>query len=192
MCVPAVIGGLTTLGAKIGTALGTAGAATGAFGNLATVAQIGAGVFGAVSQFQNARAAQKTANANAAAQDRAALEAMQEGERRSDQQRRAGAIMAGEQRAAMAANGVDLSSAHALDILDETKTLTEEDAFAIRSNSRSVAGQHSQRAANFRTDASSAGSASVFQPFQTILGTASKVGRRYSHMVTPQRGPSYG
>lgn len=83
----------------------------------------------------------------------------------------------------MAANGVDVSSSDAIALLDETKTLAEQDAFAIRENARRGAEGYSQQAANFRADAASAKSESFFGPIKTILGTAARVGDRYRYMA---------
>jgi hypothetical protein len=194
MCVDPVSIGLaiSKVGATIGTALGGSAAAAGAgsaaaasagAGGIGTALTLASGGLTAFSQYRNAQMQAAVAERNAKAQDRAAVEAMQEGEERSTRQRQAAAVLQGQQRVGMAANGVDVSSTSALDFLDETKTLAEEDAFAIRETARRGAGNLDIAASNSRADAQSARSAAFFEPVGTVLGTASRVGRRYAYMT---------
>jgi hypothetical protein len=194
MCIPvaAIVPTLAKVGTTIGTFLGGAGVAgaagagaagaSAAAGGIGTALTLASGGLTAYSQYRNARMAETVANRNAEAQDRAAIEAMREGEERSTRQRQAAAVFQGQQRVGMAANGIDVTSAGALGMLDETKLLAEEDAFAIRETARRVAGNADIAATNARVEAQSQRSASFFEPVGTILGTASKVGQRYAYM----------
>lgn len=186
MCIPAIVAGLATVGTTISTALGGAAATAGAAGGasalagLSTLATVAGGAITAYSGYQNAKAAEAAAKVNAQQADLAALDAIREGADRSDQVRRRAAAMRADQKVAMAANGIDVGSASAIELLDETTLLGEQDAFAIRESSRSVARGQDVQAANYRADASTARSEAFYRPVQTILGTASKVGRQYA------------
>lgn len=186
MCIDPVSIGLaiSTVGASIGTALGgTAAAGSAAAGGIGTALTLASGGLTVYSQMQNARMQGQIATRNAEAQDRAAIEAMREGEDRSTRQRQAAAVLQGQQRVGMAANGIDVTADSAIEFLDETKTLAEEDAFAIRESSRRMAGNADIAASNARAEAQSQRSASFFEPVGTVLGTASRVGRRYAYMT---------
>jgi len=197
MCFAPVISAIASIGSQIGTALGgvagTAGAA-GAAGGLSTAFTIGGGLLSAYGQMQNARAAEASARAsarvseqNARAQERANLEILEAGREESDKARRQAALTQGTQRAAMAANGVDVTSADAIDLIDDSRWLAEADAFAIRENARRRAQGGAVTAANYRADAdsarmdaASARSAAFYRPLGTILTTGAKVGSKYS------------
>lgn len=173
------------------TAIASIKAATTAIGStlggLGTAASIGGGVISAYAQVQNAKAQAAAAQRNAQQQEEAARQAIEQGEQESDRRRRAGAALLAENTAALAANNIDVSGAQALDLLDDTQFMVEEDAFAIRENSRRRATGHSQAAANSLTDAANANRQAFFAPVKTILTTASKVGRRYSSWVPDQQ-----
>jgi hypothetical protein len=190
MCLPALgpllIGSLAPT-AAVGSAAGVAG---GLAGTLGTILQVGGGVVGAVSQAMNARAASTAARRTAAAQQQAARDALEQGEQESDQRRRAGALLQGQNQVAMAANGMDVTAAHSLDILDDTQGNVEQDAFRIRSNAQRQAQQFSQGAANSMAEAASYRSQALFQPLQTVLSTGARVGERYASWVAADRYPS--
>lgn len=192
MCGPAILAAFPALagGAAAGGAAAGAAAGSTLLGTLGTVATVGGGLVSAYAQMQNAKAASSAANATAAAQEEASRQAIEQGEQESDRKRRAGAALASENTAAMAANGVDVTGSHALDILDDSRFLVEEDAFTIRENARRSAGNMAQQAANSRTEASSQKSAAFFQPVSTLLGTAAKVGNKYSSWVVDRRQPA--
>lgn len=186
MCIPAIMTGLATIGTSISTALGGAAAAGSAAGGasalagLSTAATIAGGALTAYSGYQNAKAAEAAAKINAAEAERAAADTMRAGRDRSDLARRAAAQLRADQKVAMAANGIDVSQASALEILDETTLLGEEDAFAIRETARGAARGQNIQAANYRADAITARSEAFYRPVSTLLGTASKVGRQYA------------
>lgn len=179
MCFDPVtaIAGIKAAAASVGTALGSVG----------TAVTIGSGVLSAYSQVQNSRLQAQAAARTAQAQEEAARQALEQGEQESDRRRQAGAAMASSNMAAMAANGLDVSGAQALDILDDTRFLVEEDAFAIRENARRRGEGFSQAAANSMADAASARRNAFFAPVQTLLSTASTVGRRYASWVPEAR-----
>lgn len=172
MCIDPV-----TAVAGLATALGTT------VGGLGIAATVAGGVVTAYSQVRNAKMQQRAANRTAVAQDEAARDALEQGNQESDRRRAAGAALKGENMAALAANGVDVGSEQAIDLLDDTHDLIEDDAFTIRENSRRQATNFAQGAANSRADAASAKSAAFFAPISTILGTTAKVGNKYASMA---------
>ena len=180
MCIPAIMAGLSTIGTTVSTALGGTAASASALAGLSTIATVGSGAVTAYSSYQNAKMAEAAGRMNAKAADQASLDAIREGEQRSDQARRAAARLRADQRVGMTANSMDVSGVDAIGILDETTLIGEQDAFAIRESARSVAQGQSIQAANYRADARTARSESLFAPIRTVLGTASKVGSQYA------------
>lgn len=168
---------LKTATAAIGTTLGTAG----------TALTVGGGILSAYTQMQNAKSQAKAAEMTAVAQEEAARQSIEQGNDESDRQRRIGAIRAAENTTAFAANGVDVGSVAALDVLDDAHTINEEDAFTIRENARRTATGQFQSAANARTQASAHKSDAFFAPVQTLLSTASKVGRKYAPVAAKSK-----
>jgi hypothetical protein len=138
---------------------------------------------------QNARAMAAAAERSAQYAQEQAREKLEEGEQESDLRKRAGAKLLGENMAAMAANGIDVTSPSALDVLDDTKESVNQDAFRIRTNSWRQSKAISQQAANYRAEAQTARSQAMFQPLATILSTAASVGQRYAPWYAGQRYP---
>ena len=193
MALPAVTKAITALGgtaAATGTAAGTA-AGIGTAGGISTALTVGSGIIGAYGQYVNARAQERVAEQNAAAQEEAARESITIGERESDRQRRAGAISNSRIRAQLAANGIDPGSDAALDFLDEQRELIEEDAFTIRTNALSQAQNQTRAASNFRADAATARSNAFFQPLGTVLTTGARVGAKYSQWAADREARAY-
>lgn len=178
-------------------AIGAAAAPT-AFAGLAPGAAIGmmgtgmqalSGALGAVGQFANSRAQAAAAEASARRAERSARQSIEAGDQESDLARRRGAALIARNTVAQAANGMDVTGAHALDILEDSKQGIEQDAFRIRTNARREAEALSGQAANFRAEAASARSSAIFQPLQTILTTGARVGQRYASWYAGQRYP---
>lgn len=167
--------------------VGTAAAAAGTMGTIGTIASVGGGIISAYSQVQNSKAQAAAATRTAQAQDVAALQAIEQGEQESDKRRRSGAALQAENTVGMAANGVDVGSAQALDVLDDGQFLIEEDAFTIRENSRRSGTGMAQAAANSRAEAQTARSNATFAPIKTMLTTAATVGNKYSSWVPEAR-----
>lgn len=166
------------------TASAGAGALLGGLRGAGGFANLGSGVLSAYSMLQNGRAQAAAAARTAAAQEEAARRALEAGEEKSDKTRRKAALLAGQQKISNAANGVDLGSASALDLLDDTALLAEADAFAIRENARSSATNFSQSAANSLAQGASANSQGTFGALGTLLTSASKVGKRWAPYAT--------
>lgn len=191
---------VTALGALKGitTAIGGGAAASGAaagssiWGTLGTAATVGSGLVSAYSAIQSGNAQASAANATAVAQEEAALQALEAGERETLLHRRRVGQMQGENRVALAASGVDVNSTAALDLLNDNRMQAGEDAFAIRENAVRSANTYGQQAANSRTEAGNARSAGRWGAFGTVLGTAAKVGERYRPYVNQQRVAARG
>lgn len=158
------------------------GTASTAIGGLSSIFQLGSGLLGAYAVYQNSQAQAAALKQTAELQEIAAAQEIKRGEDESDRRRRAGAIQIGEQRAAMAANGVDVTGELALDLLDDTSTLIAEDAFSIRENARRNAQGLLNQAANSRTQAANASPQGKYGAIGTILTTGAKVGPKFSHM----------
>lgn len=163
----------------------------GLFSSLGSLFSVGSGVVGAYSSIQSGRAAQAAAEATARQQESAARESLRQGDDESERKRRAGAAVLAQQRVAMAANGIDVSSASAIEQLDDTKAAIEDDAFAIRQNFRNQAGNYSQMAANSRTEGANALSQGRWGAAGTILSTGAKVGEKYSQWARDRATPRY-
>lgn len=182
MCIPGIetllIGSLAPT-AAVGSAAAIGGAGIG-LGTIGTALQLGGSVVGAISQYQNSRAMAAAAERSASAANRRAYEATQSGEEESDLARRKGALLAARNKVSMAANGVDVTGAHAMELLEDTTSSANQDAFRIRTNAYRQAAGISQQAANFSADAASHSSASIFQPIQTLLGAGGRMMDRWS------------
>lgn len=98
----------------------------------------GLSIIGGVQQYQAAKAegeyAEAVANENAKINDLRAEQAAQIGNIEEERQRRRVRQMLGSQRAAFAANNVDMGTGTAVEVLGDTAGFGEADALAIRSN----------------------------------------------------------
>lgn len=188
---------LSSVGTAISGALGGAGAAGAgaagtAWGTLGTAATIGSGALSAYSAIQNGAAQADAANAAARQQEQAAQQAIEAGEREYQLTRRRVGALQGENRAALAASGIDVNSTAALDLINDTNLQAEEDMFAIREDAARRASGFGQQAANYRTEARNAKSSSRWGAVNTALGTAARVGDRYRPIVNQNRVRAQG
>lgn len=136
--------------------------------DLMTAAMIGSTVMGAAGAIQqgNAQAAAMEAQANAATynaqvaemnatlEDRRARDALERGRSEEQRLRMEAAQLQGRQRAAMAANGVDLGFGSPLDTLLDTAVMAERDALRVRRAAANEAYDFEVGATNMRADAS--------------------------------------
>ncbi|MCD7740191.1 MAG: hypothetical protein LUH11_02460 [Candidatus Gastranaerophilales bacterium] len=139
----------------LATALGTSAAAvwSGAIGAAATLASTAVGVYSSVQQ-GNAQKAQyeyqaQIAKQNAQIAQNNADQKRQEGIEESRLQRMKTLQAVGSQQAAMAANGIDVSSGTALDIVEDTAAMGELDALTTRYNYETQALAYEQEANNY-------------------------------------------
>ena len=127
---------------------------------LTTALMIGSTVIGGIGQIQQANAASaaskynaQVAEMNATLADRRAKDALERGAVEEQRKRMEVAQLQGRQRAAMAANGVDLTFGSPLDALVDTAVLGDLDALTIRQNAAREAYDFQVQGVNQRADA---------------------------------------
>jgi hypothetical protein len=120
-----------------------------------TILTIGSTVLGAAGQIQQSQATAaaskynaQVANMNATINDQRAKDAINRGALEEQKKRQQVAGVLGQQKAAMAANGVDVTFGSPLDTLVDTSKLGELDALTIRTNSYREAYDYKVAAAN--------------------------------------------
>lgn len=137
-----------------------------------------------VNQSNQMRYAARVADANAAMDRAAAQDAIDRGAKEEQRQYRKNAQLLGQQRAALAANGLEVDFGSAADIQGDTKRIGWEDASTIRQNAireakgyEISAANNVDKAASSRAGASAAVIGSVFDAGSTILSGASQVAK---------------
>jgi len=145
--------GVSTLGVMTGVA--NAALAASAIGGAVS------GIVGGVSSYQQGKAQQAQYNYQAQVAQRNAKIAQanadqkrQEGIEEARQQRIKTLQAVGSQRAAMAANGIDVSSGTALDVIEDTAATGELDALTTRYNYETQALAYEQQADNYNNQSS--------------------------------------
>jgi hypothetical protein len=160
---------------------------------LTTALMLASTAIGGYSQIQagkaEARASQynaQVAEMNATMADRAAKDALARGAAEEQRKRMDTASLQGRQRAAMAANGVDLTFGSPLDTLVDTATMGEMDALTIRRNTAREAYDYTVQGANYRGDAAmsrasakSSLSGGYLSAAGTVLGGGAKAYQTY-------------
>jgi hypothetical protein len=156
--------------------------------DLGLVLGLGATLIGGVGQLEQGKATEQadkqqaqiaTMNANLANQK--AKDDIQTGQQQEQQKRLQTAQLMGKQRAAMAANGVDLSFGSPLDTLVDTAKMGEVDALNIRTNAYRASYEDQVQGANYTANAAidkekgeNALDAGYLGAMGTILGGAGK------------------
>ncbi len=97
-------------------------------------AELAGGIFGAVSSSTQGGIAQRFAELNAQAAELRAEQAIRRGEVAVSKFRKSSKILKGRQKAAIAGQGIEVSSGSAAQILEETERMTTEDVIEIRNN----------------------------------------------------------
>lgn len=153
-------------------------------------------VVGAAGQIQQGRAAAQAAEYNAKVQDmnakiadRRARDAIERGQAEEQRKRMEVSRLQGQQKAAMAANGVDLTFGSPLDMIVDTAVLGELDALTIRSNAYREAYDHQVDRANRRAGAAMSrmeGEASRTAGYLGAMGTVlTGGGKAYQQYKSP-------
>lgn len=127
----------------------------------AAMAVIGSGAgVEAYGAYQGAKAERDQANFaaavddnNAAMADAAATDAVLRGGDAANKVRREGMKFAGQQKAALASSGVDVTTGAAAQLQDETQFFTEQDATTVRNNAARQAWGFRQEAQDYRSNA---------------------------------------
>lgn len=169
MCEPATL-------AIVGTAVATAGT-----------------VVAGVNQSNMQRYQAKIAERNAAIERNAAQDALERGRIEEQRQYRKNAQRLGAQRAAMAANGIEVDFGSALDLQTDTKQVGWEDAQTIRENSMREAKGYEIRAWNSEAEASAKRSAASATLFQTAFDAGSTMlsgAQQYRKLQAPTKVPA--
>ena len=152
MCI--ITSALTIGGLSISAAVANAALAV---GTVATAVSTTMGVVGSVQQGKAQQAQYnyqaEVARNNAKIAQANADQQRQEGIEESRLQRLRTLQAIGSQQAAMAANGIDISSGTALDIVEDTSAMGELDALTTRYNSETQALAYEQQANNFTNQA---------------------------------------
>lgn len=161
------------------------------FGIILGLASAGIGAIGSIQQ-ANAAAAAANYNAqvqemNAQISEENAEDALERGADEEQALRRRHAQIIGQQEAAMAANGVDLSFGSPLDTLVDTTYLADLDALNVRSNAARENYNYRVQAANqragaelFRMEARSARTGGFLNAAGSVLTGASNAAKRAS------------
>ena len=160
---------------------------------------LAATAIGAVGQVQQAQATAASNKYNAQVQemnatlaDRRAKDAIERGADEEQKKRQQIAAIQGQQRAGMAANGVDLTFGSPLDTIVDTAVLGELDALTIRSNAYRESYDYQVQGVNARAGATmsnmtadAAQTAGWLNAAGTVLGGA---GKAYGQYKTPKIG----
>jgi hypothetical protein len=125
----------------------------------------------------------EVAEVNAKQADYRAEQAGRIGAVKEEQHRAEVRRMAGNQRATLAANGVDVGSGTALALVDETYTLGEADALTIRYNAMNEAWGHRQTAVEFRQQGQFANYRGKTAAQGTYLTTAANLSGQYAQYL---------
>ena len=158
---------------------------------LATILTLGSTLLGAAGSIQQGQAAAKAAKynndvaqMNATISERRAKDAIERGATEEQKKRQQVAQVLGQQQAAMAANGVDLTFGSPLDTMVDTSVLGELDALTIRTNAYREEYDYRVQASNQRAggqlalmEGKAAKTAGYLDGFGTILGGAGKAYR---------------
>lgn len=157
---------------------------------------LGSTLLGAAGQAQEAKATAaannynaQVAEMNAKISEKQAKDAIERGKQEEQQKRQQTAQLEGRQRAAMAANGLDLSFGSPLDTIVDTAKLGELDALNIKTNAYREAYGYKVQATNQRASATldrmradSAKKTGYLNSVGTILGGAGKAYSQSSSM----------
>ena len=164
---------------------------------LTTMLMIGSTVMGAAGAVQQGKAANASAQYNAQVADMnaklsesQARDAVARGAIDEQQQRMKTSLTLGQQRAAMAANGVDLKFGSPLDALVDTATMGELDALTIRTNTyreeRDIRqqGLNAQgQASMMRAEGAAAKSGGYLSAMGTVLGGGARAYGNYKQTL---------
>lgn len=150
----------------------------------AGVLTAGAQVYSGIAAKQQGKYENQIAQSNAQAERNAAADAQKRGQIAEQQRYRQLAQSMGAQRAAMAANGLDLSFGSAAGTVADTAMIGNEDALTIAQNTTREMQGHDISAVNYTMQGQAAkakGDAALFSSVLsaggTLLGTASQVGK---------------
>lgn len=136
-------------------------------------------VMGAVAAKKQADYGQDIANNNAIISQQKADDALERGEESERRHREQVEALKGQQRSALAANGVVLDDGSALDILADTAEQGELDALTIRHNAQSEATDYLNQAGGFSAQGEMASYEGTANATASIIGGAGSVADKW-------------
>lgn len=183
MCIQAIVAPIAAFAAQNATLLSLAGA--------------GMSAIGTYQQAQGAKAAAKyeasVASANAKVAEFKAQDAIDRGQRDAETLGRQIAATRGKQKAAIAANGMDLSSGSAQSILAATDFYGNQDQQTLASNTNREAWGNRVQGANYQAEASmQRAKASSISPFTSMATSLLTSAGSLSSKWTQPSGPAFG
>lgn len=151
---------------------------------VATVTAVAGTVASTAAAYQQQRFQAKIATENQKTENARVLDALDRGQIEARDAARRQAQLAGAQRAAMAANGIDVSFGSAADLMADTAMFGREEQTTVRENTRREVMGYDTNAANFGAQAKAARSAATgalisggLQVASTIAGGAQRYGK---------------
>lgn len=157
-------------------------------------------VAGAYAQSQAIKAqgdyGKQVAQTNAELSDAAAADAIKRGEKDTNAAVRRSRIAVGAQRAAFGANGSDVNSGSAADVVNQTQTIGALDALTIKNNAQREAWGYKMQSSNYRAQGDMAEITAQGEANQTLLNgglraiSSAAEGVAASRGGTRQKGPS--
>lgn len=133
----------------------------------------------AYGQYQQGRVAQQVGRNNQMMAEYAAADAERRGEEEAIAARRRADQLAGAQRAAFAARGVDATAGTAADLLAQTTFFGQQDQDTARTNARREAWSLRAQGANARAQGNAAARAGRVSAFGTLLGAGARVASKW-------------
>lgn len=133
----------------------------------------------AYGQYQQGRVAQQVGRNNQMMAEYAAADAERRGEEEAIAARRRADQLAGAQRAAFAARGVDATTGTAADLLAQTSFFGQQDQDTARNNARREAWSLRAQGRNARAQGDAAARAGRLSAFGTVLGTGAQVASKW-------------
>lgn len=140
---------------------------------------VAAGAVSAYGQYQQGKTQAEVARNNAQIAEYQAQDAKRRGDVQAQEIRRRASLLAGTQRATMAARGLDLSSGTPADILAQTDFFSQIDQNTARDNAAKEAWAKRAQKGSFLGEASAASAAGNMGAFSTLLGTAGSVSSKW-------------
>jgi len=141
------------------------------FGGALAMTSLFSGLSGAYGDYLQSKNQKDIANANARADEMRARDAIKRGHELEARSRQGTKKLRGTQRAALAAQGVDVNVGSAQDIQTETEVIGELDALTIKNNALREAYGYSTQARGTALQGTLTAGATRQQGFQTLLAS---------------------
>ncbi len=149
---------------------------------------LGAAAYQGYAQHEAGQAQEDIAKRNAKLLDRSAADALRRGDQEAIASRRRTKLLVGEQRAAAAAQGLDVNTGVAADLQEQARAFGEEDEATIRRNAFDEAWGIRTQARNQRAEGRYAARAGTNQAIGTGLGGLGSAYGYYQEGRSPRVG----